>query len=172
MNSYSSLIKSNLDALKEGLSLLNTLGPAQYTASHQPVFLGTIGAHYRHLLEHYRCFLAQLEHNELCFDAREREAELENDLEYAKQTVSGIAQSLSLLEGATLEEGLEVVDQQTNQPVKSSVARELLFLQAHTVHHYAMIAAMARLLGLETSPDFGVAIATKAFNQQSCMAAE
>ena len=171
MNSYTSLIKSNLDTLNEGLSFLDSLSPAQYTASHQPAFLGTIGAHYRHFLEHYRCFLAQLEQQELCFDARERESELENDLEYAKQTVQGIATSLSLLKSTTLDEEVTVKDQQTSQPVKSSVARELLFLQAHTVHHYALIAAMARLLGLGTSPDFGVAIATKTFNQKSNLAA-
>ena len=69
-----------------------------------------------------------------------------------------------------LDSDLLIRDQQTSDSVRTSVARELLFLQAHTVHHYAIIAAMARNLGLSTKPDFGLAIATKAFNQSATAA--
>jgi hypothetical protein len=42
----------------------------------------------------------------------------------------------------------------------TSVTRELQFLASHTVHHYAVIAAMLRPQGVEPGNDFGVAPST------------
>lgn len=172
MNSYSSLIQANLDTLQEGAALLKRLTPTHYTATQQPRFMATIGAHYRHLLEHYRCFLEQLNTAQICFDLRARELKLERDLEYAKHTMAKVMQDLAAIDLAQLNASIMISDQQSSQPVPSSVPRELLFLQAHTVHHYALIAAIARSLGVAIDVDFGVAIATKAFNQENSVAAD
>jgi hypothetical protein len=40
------------------------------------------------------------------------------------------------------------------------VTRELQFLASHTVHHYALIAHLARDRGVGVAPEFGVAPAT------------
>lgn len=170
VNSYLSLIQSNLETLQEGAALLDRLTPTQFTASQQPAFLATIGAHYRHLLEHYRCFLEQLHSAQICFDARARELKLERDLPYARRVMAQVIQELAALDTDSLNAAIMISDQQTCKPVQSSVARELLFLQAHSVHHYALIAAMARMQGVKTAPDFGVAVATKAFNDENNVA--
>ena len=43
---------------------------------------------------------------------------------------------------------------------RSTIALELRFLASHTVHHYALIASLARDLGIEPGDQFGVAPAT------------
>jgi uncharacterized damage-inducible protein DinB len=40
------------------------------------------------------------------------------------------------------------------------VGRELQFLASHTLHHYALIAALLRLQGVEPGEEFGVAPGT------------
>ena len=43
---------------------------------------------------------------------------------------------------------------------QSTIRRELQYLQAHTVHHYALIAFILRLQGREPAASFGVAPST------------
>jgi len=141
------LFKANIDALSEGQELLSQLSPEQYTQGYKPAFSSTIGAHFRHVLEHYRCFLSHIESGEICYDSRERDQLLEVDHEYALCTISELSAAL---------EKFNLMDPNMNSA----------FLQSHSVHHYAMIAAMCRLLGVVPEEDFGVAIATKAHQQQ------
>ena len=60
-----------------------------------------------------------------------------------------------------LSQQCRLLDQQASEPVVSTVYRELLFLQSHTMHHYAIIGAMTRSFGAQPADDFGVAIATR-----------
>ena len=48
----------------------------------------------------------------------------------------------------------------------SSVQRELQYLLAHTIHHYALIAVLLRLQGYQPQEDFGVAPSTLKFREQ------
>jgi hypothetical protein len=52
----------------------------------------------------------------------------------------------------------EGVRRRVDQP--SSVGRELLFLSSHTVHHWALVAALLRHQGIEPGVEFGVAPST------------
>jgi len=162
------LFKANIDALSEGQELLSQLSPEQYTQGYKPAFSSTIGAHFRHVLEHYRCFLSHIESGEICYDSRERDQLLEVDHEYALCTISELSAALEKfnLMDPNMNSACEVRDMQSTKAVTSTLERELLFLQSHSVHHYAMIAAMCRLLGVVPEEDFGVAIATKAHQQQ------
>lgn len=161
MSLNTSLLQTNVDALEEGATLLTAISTEQYTQGYKPAFNSTIGAHFRHVLEHYRCFLNQLSSGKLCYDNRERDQLLESDCDYAKRTIEDLKQALVSLSDEALSKSCEVVDQQADGIVTSSVHRELLFLQSHTAHHYAIIAAMARALGSQPEANFGVAIATR-----------
>lgn len=155
------LIESNVKALGDGLELIQLLGPDQFTQSCEPVFLSNIGVHFRHVLEHYSCFFEQLPTGLISYDKRCRDMRLEVDSSYAVKTLSSVCDELKQLDidnGAGL---LQISDQPLLRAVDSNLERELLFLLAHTVHHYAMIAAMARLLGKTPKEGFGVAIATQ-----------
>ena len=49
----------------------------------------------------------------------------------------------------------------------SSVERELQFLSSHTVHHYALIAVILRLNGVQPEEGFGVAPSTQRYWKES-----
>ena len=53
----------------------------------------------------------------------------------------------------------------------TSVVRELQFLASHTVHHYAVIAAMLRPQGVEPGDDFGVAPSTLQYERENAACA-
>ena len=161
------LLQTNVDALEEGAALLALLNPEQYTQGFKPAFHSTIGAHFRHVLEHYRCFIKQLNEEAICYDSRERDQLLECDFEYANQTISELKAALIELEPSDLDRVCHINDQQAMAPVTTTVFRELLFLQSHTMHHYAIIGAMTRSLGAQPADDFGVAIATREHKKTS-----
>ncbi len=167
-----SLIQSNVSALDEGEQLLSTLQQNHYTHSGEPAFKSTIGAHFRHVLEHYRCIVRQLKDTEFCYDSRERDQLLECDLNYAVSVLQELRNDISAIDESEFAKKYTIRDQQITSDDQSLVAvsttlqRELLFLQSHTVHHFAMIGAMVRLLGLQTDDDFGVALATRVHEQE------
>ena len=48
----------------------------------------------------------------------------------------------------------------TSDATQSSINRELQYLVAHTVHHYALIGFILRLQGIVPPEDFGIAPST------------
>lgn len=155
------LVLANIKALHEGAKQLQRLTSEQFQRALEPVFQSTVGAHFRHLLEHYGCFFADLESATLCYDARPRDLTLEQDINHALATIGQYIEQLSQLDLSIAERQLSLKDQQVENVLSTNLSRELLFLQAHTVHHYAIVAAMARAMGQPTSGDFGLAIATR-----------
>ena len=167
LSQNNSLIQSNIDAMNDGVALLSRLQPEQYTQGYKPAFHSTIGAHFRHVLEHYRCFMTQLESGQFCYDSRQRDQLLECDFEYANRAIIEVTCLLGELESKDLNRQCQLSDRQVIGTVASTVFRELLFLQSHTMHHYAIIGAMTRALGAQPADDFGVAIATREHQQSS-----
>lgn len=155
------MIETNVLALEEGAQLLKVLKNNQYTEGYKPAFHSTIGAHFRHVLEHYRCFLGQQTCQQFCYDKRERDQQLESDSGYAKTTISELIVGLKKLDDQAFEQRYTIVDEQSGGPVETNLQRELLFLQSHTVHHYAIIGAMTRAFGNQPEDEFGIAIATR-----------
>lgn len=161
----SRLVESNLNGLNEGRLLLLDLTDTQYTTIVKPAFQASIGAHMRHIIEHYHCFFKQFESGEVCYDSRCRDVEIETNKQLALDNLEEIKQQMQGLHNQELSKKLRIRDMQTENVVKSNLRRELLFLQSHTVHHYAMIAAMARLQGETVDHKFGLAVATRAYQQ-------
>lgn len=146
---------------------MSILEPEQYSIGQKPAFNSTIGAHFRHVLEHYRCLMLQIPVGVFCYDDRERDQSLECDLHYARQTIGQLKRELSELDPDMFRTKFMLKDQQTADLIETSLHRELVFLQAHTVHHYAIIAAMTRALGKQPEHDFGIAIATRTFDAET-----
>lgn len=160
------LLESNISTLGEGAELIRLLEADQYVQGFKPAFQSTIGAHFRHVLEHFRCFISQMPSGQFCYDKRERDQLLECDAEYALKTIAGLRNSISLISAHDASKGFVIEDEQASLPVVTTLNRELLFLQSHTVHHYAIIGAMTRAFGNQPDQDFGVAIATRVHNEK------
>ena len=54
---------------------------------------------------------------------------------------------------------------------ESTPERDLQYLQAHTIHHYALIAMILRLQGREPGKGFGVAPSTLTFRNRQTQTA-
>jgi uncharacterized damage-inducible protein DinB len=167
MNSSSPVaaaIAANLVVLRQGAVLLATLGDERYAARQLLCFDASIGGHVRHIIEHYRGFLAGLVDGEIDYEKRARDPLVENDSAYARGLLDAIADELAALAPGLPNRGLQLcAETAPGTGTATSALRELEFLLSHTIHHYALVAVMARLQGCEPAAGFGVAPSTLRF---------
>lgn len=163
MTTESGLVSANLDLLRQGSDLIRRLPDAGYGTSAGEA--APVGPHFRHVIEHYSCFLAGRAAGRVNYDARERDAKLERDRGAALRRIEELARELARLAGADLEAAAEVRLEcgsggEPEQWSRSTIGRELQFLLSHTVHHFALIGLLLAQRGIATGPDFGVAPST------------
>ena len=158
------LFAQNCEVLLSGIAVLQTLPLKVYTSVDARCLGGSIGGHVRHCIEFYQCFLAGLDNGLVDYDARARDLHLETDPIFACET---LRQTGRLLQRAAatqdLNRTLNVIENHegsTTEWSASSVSRELRSLLSHTIHHYALIAILTRLHGLQTPEGFGIAPST------------
>jgi uncharacterized damage-inducible protein DinB len=171
MPSHDELTADNLHFLAQGMELLTRLDDATF-ATQLPAVGSSIGGHFRHCLDLYSCFLAGLDSGAVDYDARGRDPRIEVEREYALSVGARLTERLRALPADDGARPLRVSGDRPRREATeedwclSSVARELQFLRSHTVHHYALIAVLLRLHGVEVDPEFGVAPATLAYRRQ------
>jgi hypothetical protein len=141
-----------------------------------------VGPHLRHAIEHYETLarvIGQLQAGENAdtvtdYDARERELRLDTDPQVA---LARIAQLTALLgqPGAisanTLARKVQVLTRgglqgEHNFNTPSTVGRELMFLNSHATHHFAIVQGYLRAQGQTLGAGLGKAPATVAYEQQ------
>lgn len=158
------LRQAGLDVLSQGLDLLESLAPADYTHPLPQAFHASIGGHFRHCLDHFECLLGAAG-EAIDYDARQRDARIEQDLAFATAHTRQLLAAFEDLPDSRLSDEVHVRCQVSYRGgaaplVASTFARELMYAIVHAVHHYALIAVMARLLELPPVPGFGVAPST------------
>ncbi|HTO72594.1 MAG TPA: DinB family protein [Gemmatimonadales bacterium] len=165
MSQLSVLIETNCALLRQGQQAMAIEAGALYRPDPSSG-TGSVGAHFRHVLEHYSSFFAGLATGRIDYDARARDASLESDPALAAAALEQIIEQLQrcppALAGQPLQVNVAVATSGHGRPQwsDSTVARELAFLLSHTVHHYALIALHARQRGIELGEEFGVAPST------------
>ena len=172
------LARANALVLRQGASLLARLDVEQFAEAPRLAGLpetaraafarGAVGAHVRHVLDHYESFLHGLESGRVDYDRREREREVERDPALARERLETCARRLEALGRSEPDRPLVVRTECApgrSREGASSLGRELQFLASHTVHHYALIAVLVRLWGVAPDDDFGVAPSTLAYEQ-------
>ena len=160
------LIEANVRWLGQALQLLERLDDAAYSTTPRGFAPHRAGAHLRHILEFYRCFLEGLERSHIDYDARRRDEAIEYSRDAASAATQSIIRSLETrhelrdermiwvrMEDAGASAALESF-------MESSISRELQVLSSHTVHHFALIAMTLRVHGVQMDPDFGMAPST------------
>ncbi len=153
-------IAASLSILKQGEALLRRLHDDEYARCLPSVFGSSIGAHIRHNLDHYACFLAGLPGGRIDYTARPRNTRIETKRTDALAEFARVARAFETLD---MTGGVLRVRSESNPdsaPTSSSMARELEFLMSHTVHHYAIVAILCRLQGIAMDDGFGVAPST------------
>jgi hypothetical protein len=159
------LIQSVLEVLSHGEALLELLDDAVYTRKVPVGFNSSIGGHYRHCLDHFQGLLDCLQTGDLDYDRRERGTLVENDRFAALNATRGLREAYERVPVDCLDRALEVTCKTSyaecgSQSAPSTVGREVMYVVAHAVHHFALIGIMGRLMGLEMPAGFGVAPST------------
>ncbi len=160
-------VDGNRALLHQGLALLERLDDPLYAEPR-----GTwapVGAQYRHVLEHYRCFFDGLERGRVDYDARARDLAIEQSRAAAIAATRALLEALDRLDPDADADLLVQMDTGSADSVAdwrgSSRGRELQFLCSHTVHHYALLKLLLEGAGVELGAEFGVAPSTLAYQR-------
>lgn len=170
-------ILDNLLVLEQGKNLLDRLDDASYRRALRPVFNSGIGAHMRHNLDLFACFLEGLDTGCIDYGSRRRNHVLEQERHAGLAEIARVSHALRALAEAGAAAWPETLlvrreaDEQA-EAVRSSCERELDFLLSHTIHHYAIVAILCRLQDIEVPGNFGVAPSTLRFRERTRAEAE
>jgi hypothetical protein len=128
-----------------------------------------IGAHLRHAVEHFICFIRGLEHGVADYDARDRDESIERDPERFREAIANVCRSMAAFTPEQLRQRIAI--RQTaaldSEPslLESTVERELVFLSSHTIHHLAVVVNLCREQGVDLPEDLALAFSTAAYRQ-------
>ena len=159
------LIQSVIETLNQGETLLGEISDDIYVQKMPAAFNASMGGHYRHCLDHFRSLLEAIHSDELDYDHRERDTLIEKDRFAALNATRFLRESYERLSGICLNRTVVVRCKTSyaasgSQISESSFGREIMYVVAHAVHHYALMGVMGGLLGLKMPPGFGVAPST------------
>lgn len=166
LSRQSALIETNVRWLRQALRLVGGLDDTAYATTPRGLAPHRAGAHLRHILEFYQCFLEGLESSHVDYDARRRDDTIEYSREVASAAIRSILRKLEtsrdLYQERIIWVRMEDCDSNTAREgfMESSISRELQVLSSHTVHHFALIAITLRMHGVEIDSDFGMAPST------------
>jgi hypothetical protein len=165
-----------VEVLRQGESLLDSLGDEDYTRKLPAVFSSTIGGHYRHCLDHFQSLLDGLDADEVNYDHRKRDSRIENDRSFAlletRRILSACQSIPETFLGCPINVRSKVNYEIDAAPlIASTVGREFMYAVAHAIHHYALIAVMCELMKMPLPAGFGVAPSTLKYHAEQPNAA-
>ena len=127
--------------------------------------MSSVGAHIRHILDRFHCFLAGMPAGSIDYDARKRDKSIEKNLDvatFALVSVRWRIETMAALDdlgnAITVRESVHHQGPAVTMP--STVGRELMGLVTHSIHHLAIIALIVKSYGYEMDSDFGKAAST------------
>ena len=161
-------IDANVQTLASVIGIIDGLTDADYTARLNITPDSTIGMHIRHILDYYSCYLRGLDRGLIDYDLRERNLAIETNKVSAIALTTALQQRLGHRSAdVAVNVKTRLMPQQAPDPVSSTAARELVFLQGHAIHHLAIIAIMMQSLGKSPDPVLGVAASTLSYREQN-----
>lgn len=159
------LIRAAAETLRQGETMLAEISDEIYTRKVPVAFGASIGGHYRHCLDHFRALLNAAAAGDLNYDQRERGTLVEQDCFAALNATRDLRDAYEKLDPIFLVRPLAVTCKTSystsgSQTSPSTIGREVMYVVAHAVHHYALIRVMGGIMGYEFPPGFGVAPST------------
>ncbi|UTW45323.1 DinB family protein [bacterium SCSIO 12696] len=165
------LVDQNILILHSLRTIISQLDDTVYTATHDTFYSSSIGAHTRHILDHYLMFLAGVEGGTVDYDKRCRDPEIETNRDHARATIGRIIDGLKHLPSndTPINAAIKVTIEGTTPVQASTVGRELIFLHGHTTHHHSLMALILRLQDTPVDTNFGYAPSTLKYrSEQVC----
>ena len=147
------------------LPLLAILPPEYY--NHVPIFSSaSVGAHVRHIFDHYDSYIVGIQQGKVDYDERRRDLRIETNVDVARLYGLEQIRQLDATEELTYRDIVVYMTLNQRQSWKSSQAQELRFLFGHTLHHMAMIQYILTSQDYPLPKSFGVAQST--LNYHKC----
>lgn len=161
-------VNSCLKTLQQLSAFVTTLSDDEYQSIPHPYFESSIGQHLRHVVDMYLAVQTGLPSLTIDYDQRRRGSLVERDRQTALHELILLTEWLRSVPNSALQDSVTVrteTDVYTEQQEMfvSTLGREICFVSSHLVHHVAIMAAIARLLGKPTEQNLGVAPATATY---------
>jgi hypothetical protein len=157
-NSYATIVN-------QAIGLLDGMSVEEYQKKLPPHFPSSIGAHIRHVIDHFSALISGQEQGHINYNLRSRESQVELLPKAAIQDLTSIAQWLNEINEDLLNTQLAVTSEIDNSHTQSTtcqstLGRELVFASSHAIHHYALIRIMCGMQNRSIPEFFGYAPAT------------
>lgn len=152
------LINSIKNTLSELSGLLNQLSNEEYCFPFSQLSNSTVGQHVRHIIELFQCLENQYENEQINYDIRKRDNNIETNVEVALNALVTIINSIEKPNKNL------ILQQEVDGDVlfiETNYRRELLYNLEHCIHHQALIkVALLQMSHLKFNDNFGVARST------------
>ena len=123
----------------------------------------SIGRHLRHCVDHFVCLLTGLDTGIVDYDARDRDARLEQDPSFFLKALASVVRRLEAIDPTTIHRRLTLRQESapdSRSQMDTNVERELVFLSGHTIHHLAIMKLLAEGHGVELPEELFMAFST------------
>ena len=153
------------DVLRQGSVFLARVSDEIYARPLEGEFAASLGAHYRHVLDHFLCLAEGIRTGRVNYDQRRRNPQVENSVTCARLITDGLIDELGGLSHETLQMECSVTysvayGKSEENAVRSNVAREVMFCVGHAIHHYAILKLLCAGVGVTLPYEFGIAPST------------
>ena len=161
------LTQHNINTLEGIKELLPKLPSNLYVKQNPLLSDATIGQHFRHILEFYICLKNGYKTGQFCYDERERNLLIENNIGFALETINDITTFLATVgEDYPLKLKANYSDSSKDTVyIPSSLYRELAYALDHTIHHLAIIKIGLSAENVKLDTAFGVAPSTLRYRE-------
>lgn len=162
------MISSTVNILDQLQDFINSIDAETYQTSHKPMFDSSIGQHLRHILDLFQALIQNSDASVINYDIRQRGIPLETVQQEGIVALDRVRQWLTGLTAADLQRQVTIltevdIDEQFSVQLNSSFGRELAFASTHAIHHLALMATIAKVLGCQVDAQYGTAPATATY---------
>lgn len=171
MLNHAITLEGQLETIEQAKAFLLGLTAENYQVVIKPHFASSAGAHMRHILDHYLALKDGLNQGLINYNKRNRYSSVESCPKTALLQWQKVEQWLKEVSQLDTDMLLTVVcetsvNKTQNTQTKSTLARELVFVSSHAVHHFSLLAVINSLLGNRDEINFGIAPSTATFVRQ------
>lgn len=163
------LLESTLIALRQITTIQALLFKQPVHVSNEIFIKQRVGAHIRHVHDHFRSLFIGLDTGIVDYNVRNRESREEHDFSASRAANAGIISRLSEVDANAGEIVIvsEINCQSTETlRLSSTVNRELLYLINHTIHHAAIIKFIMQNHDIPCPKNVGLAPSTASYCRQ------
>ncbi|WP_048692103.1 DinB family protein [Catenovulum maritimum] len=164
------MIKHYQATIEQAIEFISSISDEAYLGQNQS---SSIGAHTRHIIDHFRVIKSALDSDSLIVDYEDRDRgnSIETDKDSALKALEFLSSWLNELKIEKLNQECVVRAEVSNADscitnCRSTIAREIMFAASHAVHHYALMKNLIADIQLISAPNnFGVAPSTVQFQR-------